>query len=566
MRVRGVSVVLVLFCAVFAISADARAGGIGTTVDGRYAMTGRLGAGSELDVEVLGRGGVPASGVSAVELNVTATEPTQSSFVSVWPTGQPRPLSSTVNFVAGQTLANVNVVAVGTGGDVSLFNYAGDVHLVVDVIGWTPTGGALNTVTPTRLADTRAGYATVDGTTTTADPLSGGETRAFRVAGRGGIPTAGAGAVLVNLTATDPTAAGYLTVTPTGSRPASSLTSNINFVAGQTVANMAIVPIGPDGQIDVHNYAGDTDVIIDVLGYITTTSGAIFQPARAIDTRPGAPTTDGAQAGGGPLGAGASREVAIAGRFGIPANAAAVAVNLTAVNATTTTYLTLWPTGTPQPVTSNLNVASTDPVASTAIVKLGANGAITIANYAGTTDLVVDVLGWLSPDGTFNGLDPARLVDTRPTPSTPPATCALTGTSRRGESLGGNTRYDVTVTNQGAPCDVSGYPTVFGVDRNGVAHDLDALDDGTYFGGPGSGGLASPPAIGALAPGQVGDVIVAGIHTCDAANEGHNVTWPTLRLAFASGATVDATPADNQPFDSTCGTSVSMLGPPVATG
>lgn len=85
---------------------------------------------------VTGRGGVPASGVSAVVLNVTVTEPTAGGFLTAWPAGEARPLASNLNFSPGQTVPNLVVVKVGVGGVVNLFNSSASTHMVADVAGW----------------------------------------------------------------------------------------------------------------------------------------------------------------------------------------------------------------------------------------------------------------------------------------------------------------------------------------------------------------------------------------------------------------------------------------------
>jgi hypothetical protein len=87
---------------------------------------------------VTGRGGVGLSGVSAVALNVTVTQPTAAAYLTVYPAGVTRPLASNLNFVAGETVANVVVVPVGAGGQVSIFNSLGSTQVVVDVVGWFP--------------------------------------------------------------------------------------------------------------------------------------------------------------------------------------------------------------------------------------------------------------------------------------------------------------------------------------------------------------------------------------------------------------------------------------------
>ena len=86
------------------------------------------------------------------------------------------------------------------------------------------------------------------------------------IAGANGVP-AGAVAVLANFTATAPTAGGYLTTWPSGeARPGAS---TLNFTANQTVANLAVVPIGSNGAISVYNAAGTTHTIADVNGWFS---------------------------------------------------------------------------------------------------------------------------------------------------------------------------------------------------------------------------------------------------------------------------------------------------------
>ncbi|MEA2829159.1 MAG: hypothetical protein QOG43_3598, partial [Actinomycetota bacterium] len=89
-----------------------------------------------LALQVTGRGGLPASGVTAVVLNVTATDATQGGFVTAYPAGSPRPNASSLNFTAGDTVPNLVVVPVGSGGVIYLYNRTGTVNLVADVAGW----------------------------------------------------------------------------------------------------------------------------------------------------------------------------------------------------------------------------------------------------------------------------------------------------------------------------------------------------------------------------------------------------------------------------------------------
>ena len=116
---------------------DTRAGS--PTIDGAFAGGGALGQGGVVNLTVVGRGNVPTTGVGAVVLNVTATSPTASGFVTVYPTGTQRPNASNLNFVTGQTTPNLVITKVGANGQVALFNSAGNTHLIADVVGWFPS-------------------------------------------------------------------------------------------------------------------------------------------------------------------------------------------------------------------------------------------------------------------------------------------------------------------------------------------------------------------------------------------------------------------------------------------
>ena len=104
---------------------------------------------------------VPASGASGVALNVTVDQPTSAGFLTVWPTGEARPLASSHNFVPNLTIANLVLAKVGAGGQVSIFNSGGSTHVVADVVGYfSASGGTFVPVSPQRIADSRRGIGT----------------------------------------------------------------------------------------------------------------------------------------------------------------------------------------------------------------------------------------------------------------------------------------------------------------------------------------------------------------------------------------------------------------------
>ena len=223
------------------------------------APVGAVGAGSVTVLHVAGRGGVPSTGVGAVVLNVTVTEPTASSYITVFPTGAVRPTAANLNMVAGQTVPNLVIAKVGDGGAVSLFNYAGSTHLVADVAGWFPEGSGFEPLVPARVLDTREGIGAPVGA------VGAGSVTSLSVLGVGGVPSSGVGAVVLNVTVTEPTASSYITVFPHGAeRPTAA---NLNMVVGQTVPNLVIAKVGDDGIVDLYNYAGSTHLVADVAGW-----------------------------------------------------------------------------------------------------------------------------------------------------------------------------------------------------------------------------------------------------------------------------------------------------------
>ena len=323
-------------------------------------------------LQITGRGGVPGTGAIAVVLNVTVTEPAAAGFVTVWPSGVTRPVASNLNMTAGLTVPNLVTVGLGTGGRVELFSSV-DAHLVVDVVGWYASG--LVPVTPGRLMDTRDGLGGL--------VLGPGETRTVQVTGREGVPVSGAIAVALNVTVVDPSGAGYLTVWPSGTRPTAS---NLNFVGGQTVANSVLVGLGTDGKVRLFNSSGTTHLVVDVAGWFDSGFSSAV-PDRLMDTRDGL--------GGTAFGPGETRDLMVLGYHGVPATGvAAVALNVTATEPTSSPFVTVWPAGITRPKASNLNVVAGQTIPNAVVVGVGADGKISLFNSAGTTHLVVDITGW----------------------------------------------------------------------------------------------------------------------------------------------------------------------------
>lgn len=244
------------------------------TRNGTGATQAQVGPGGTIELTVTGVGGVPASGVTAVALNVTATNVSGAeSFLTVWPSGSSRPLASNLNFIAGQTVPNLVLARVGDNGKISIYNNVGTVDVVADTQGYfaspvtppaTATGSVYFPENPVRILDSRDGTGTPGGA---IGQLGTAGVIDVQVTGLANVP-ANATAVALNVTAADsPGPDSYLTVYPTGT--ARPLASNLNFVAGQTIPNMVIAKIGSGGKVSLYNNLGSTAVIADVQGYFT---------------------------------------------------------------------------------------------------------------------------------------------------------------------------------------------------------------------------------------------------------------------------------------------------------
>jgi hypothetical protein len=420
-------------------------------------------AGSELDVTFPTT--VVPSGAQAVVLNVTAISPSATGYLTAYPaTGAaPTQITSNLNVKMGQTVANeVTVQTSSSGVDVYYgpsTNSGASVNIAVDVEGYymTPTsssGDPYTAISPVRIADTRCGVSSPpsfcssenlpSANSSLATVGAGGKIH-VQVAGVDSIPSSATAAVL-NVTTTDTTSSSFLSVYPTSSAP-SPLTSNQNWVAGETIASQVIVGIGTNGDVTLYNDSGNADFVVDVDGYFTApgTSGSLFtpvSPSRLADTRcgvspapsfcssenlPSANATLSAPSGG--------QSITVA--TGAPSNATAVAVNVTDVQPTNGNFLTVYPTGqTSIPVVSTVNWVPGDTynvVPNFAYATLGTSGDINVYNGPSTTgpaNVLVDYYGYFSK---------------------PVVTSALTlTTSRTSVPADGTVAITATVTENGA--------------------------------------------------------------------------------------------------------------------
>ena len=354
-------------------------------------------------VTFAGNGGIPKD-VTAVVLNVTVTEPTAAGDIIVYGDGTARPSSSNVNFVKGQTVPNQVIAPVGADGKVDFYNAStGTTDLIADVAGYftqTPSSG-YSSLTPYRLVDTRVG------TGEPKRPLAGKSSFAVQIAGNDGgkLPASGITAVALNITSTASVGSGFLTAYGDGAnRPTAS---NVNFSAGQTIANSVITPVGSDGKIRIYNGSTQaTSVVVDVVGYYSAASDSAYvpiPPERLFDTRnPSSPVY-------GALPSGDYIYDALAA--GAPDYTGFV-LNATVTETTGSGFLTVSPdsntladyqngteTWPAKPSASTLNWTKGETVPNLVQASAGANGIVDFWNSgSGSIALVVDMFGFYMND------------------------------------------------------------------------------------------------------------------------------------------------------------------------
>lgn len=373
------------------------------------------------DIQLLGQGGVPPSGtdVLAVAISITITGPGSAGYLTAFPAGTGG-TSSLLNFSAGQTVPNLAIVRGGTDGKLTIKIYAAapaSANVLVDVLGWfsssaytagTPgdltdeRGARLVSVNPARILDTRG-----------STPLGPDAqlTLPFRGASAAGttvpndVSVVGA---LINVTAVAPTIGTFVSVVPTAPVGPPS-TSNLNVAAGRVQANLVMVPVGTDGAIHLYNSAGNTNLLVDVLGYLqtgaaeSTRAGRVIpltSPYRALDTRQ-------ASFGGVPLGPAQAEDwsfAAFAASVNIDnisvGNQAALIGNLTNASLgrlyptvkVEPGFLTVYPADQPTlPVISNLNNYESVAVPNMALIKYGADQTVRVYNASGYAHYILDV-------------------------------------------------------------------------------------------------------------------------------------------------------------------------------
>lgn len=388
---------------------------------------------SKFNVQLLGQGGIPTdiSKVLALSVSITVSDSTSAGVLSAYGSGStPATLSSIVNFNTGDIVSNLAILSPGADGKltVDLYGGTGTAQVLIDVFGWFSTsaegagadnGSRLIPVNPGRIVDTR------DGTNlaaTGANPIGAGQSITVPVRGVDSVrPTVvdvvpnnpnvvGVVLNIVGITDRPGGVSTYLAVTPeqvpAGGAPT---TSNVNLSPKAIKANLVMAPVGADGNVHIFNKFGQTDVAVDVVGYLitgidpNTAQGRVVPlaaPFRTFDTRD-------PQFGAAPLGPGTAESWSFADFVAsVKINGASVGSQSAVIGNLTNaslsrffpsvpvlSYLTAWPAGLnlPRPETSNINTNEIPTaVPNMSILNYGASYTVQFFNYAGNAHYLFD--------------------------------------------------------------------------------------------------------------------------------------------------------------------------------
>ncbi len=348
--------------------------GIGTTrIDG-----------NTLRVAVAGSNGVP-SNATAVVVTIVAIDGQGAGFVTAFPSGEPLPQASTINYQSGLAYSSEAIVPLGRGGAFDIFTLT-PVNVVVDVTGaFVPndgaSGGRFVGNDPNRILDTRAG-----------SRFRAGQTRAIDLPGS--VP-ADATAVVMTLTATGPNQPGFVTAWSDGPLPA---TSTLNIpTQNSTRASTAIVAVA-DGAFNVFS-SSDGHLVVDLLGYFTGPSASWSReglyvpmtPVRKVDTR-------------------ATRWLERGETRSFRTDGAGIAVgSLAMIQPRTPGFASVFANGTPNPGTSSINLVDSTVIANFAVSRSSSEG---VALFSSTrADYVFDQYGYFT--------SPQARIVTEVAPTTP---------------------------------------------------------------------------------------------------------------------------------------------------
>jgi|GEM_PF-2938123 len=355
---------------------------------------GIVGAGQSITVPVAGQAGIPTSGVTAVSVNLTVTETAMPGYLSARPTApsEPPPTSNLNYSGIGQDRAAMATVPLAADGSFSIYAH-GTTHIVADVLGYftaedtAVSAGRFIPLSPERLFDTREPGDLVG-------KLAPDTTYAIQAGGEANVPSSGVDALVMNLTATEPEANGFLQATASGA--ASGSTSSLNFLSSDiAVANQIVVPLDADGQFSLSAHV-PVHALADVVGYFTDDTSiesgtGLFEPItpqRVLDSRFGL-------AKSGKVSLTSVVDLDVVGPLSVSADeVSAVAMTVTAIEADAPAWVRVSPEPSTQ-LTSTLNLEPGDVRANAVYSGIQSDGTVSIVAL-NPVNVIADISGYFT--------------------------------------------------------------------------------------------------------------------------------------------------------------------------
>jgi hypothetical protein len=358
------------------------------TSTGLGGTTGPVPAGGVITLKVAGIDGVPATGASAVLLNLTTEQPAKSGTIVAYADGTTQPQVTDLSYSPAQAVSDQVIVPVQDG-KIDLYNdSAGSTGLTAVLSGYFTSAGShglLTTVGPTRILDTRTGLGAPKA------QLGAGKTLRLIVDGTGGVPTTGVTSVELSVVVQNASHAGTLTAFADGTgRPAAG---QLAFSAGPAIAGLITIPV-VNGSVDLYNgSSGPVDLTGDVIGYFSG-AGAELQaagPVRVLDT------LTGLGGAGVNVLAHSAADFNLDNLPGWQGTQQAVVLSVTVLDAGVTGSLSVFPDGSAVPTDPNLIFEAGKPVTVEVIVPLTGPTIDFYNDSGGTIQILADVQGFAVP-------------------------------------------------------------------------------------------------------------------------------------------------------------------------
>jgi len=356
-----------------------------------FDSVGQVVGGTVRTIGIGGVGGVP-SGATAALATIEAVGAVGRGFVQAVAPGGVVGTTSHLNVIDGAA-SNTVLIPLASDGTARLYTST-TARLVVTVHGFTrpvttaPRGGRFVALNPTRLLDTRTPVAIP----ATVSKPAAGDLIEVQVSGRGGVPTSGVRAVVLNVVAAQTEGAGSVQVGAGAAMAASPTWRNLLVSrAGRTLASLVVVPVDQSGRVALRATIA-THFVVDVQGWFTDGTAAssyegtyVSVPAsRYLDTRT-APISSG------------TRQVGVALRGSMPLCPSAVVGTVTVIPSTSITYAQVgpWQQSVPGSVASVNGDTAGAPVANTTMVRTGQSSALAVFTPT-SAHVVLDLSGWFA--------------------------------------------------------------------------------------------------------------------------------------------------------------------------